>query len=508
MIERLIEQLSRPDAYPHGAEHLQIHQTHASVVFLAGGYAYKFKKPVDLKFVDYSTFEKRVHFCRREIELNERLAPDVYLSVVGVVEGEGGLRIDLDADPDADEVIEPAVRMRRLNEEDTLLARFDRGAIPPGIFDRLGRVLARFHSKAERGEHVDEYARFEVVEKNGLDNFAQAQEQVGQTVYPEVFHRLEMLTRRRLDELEALISKRADAGVARDTHGDLRLEHVYVTGDEIRVVDCIEFNEAFRYADPVSDIAFLAMDLGFRGHDDEAAQLLDSYFEQCGDSEGRKLVDFYVAYRSCVRAKVHGMKSMESEVPEEQRQIAGRKARAHWLYALATLEESGEGPELLLLAGLPAAGKSTLGRRMVQRGEVDVLIETDVVRKELAGLDPEVSADAEFGAGIYTREFSEKTYREVFRRAAGQLEKGRRVAIAATFVSDQRRVEAIEVARRLGVPVRFIECKIPDEVARKRLIEREDDVSDAGVEVYEKLKQAWEMPSPPVARVHEVRKTF
>lgn len=516
MLQTLIDHLIEPDAYPHSVRpgDVVVHQTHASVVFLAGDYAYKLKKPLDLGFFDYSTLEKRRHFCKREIELNRRLAEDVYLDVVPVVEEDGDYRFATVAglfeghvEVSEHDVVEWAVRMRRLADEDTLLARLDRGAIPPGLFDTLGRRLAEFHDGADRGEHVDEYARFDVVEKNALDNFRQSRDQVGETVDEEVFDRLEGLTERRLEELQPLISKRADEGAARDTHGDLRLEHVYVGDDGLRIVDCIEFDEAFRYADPVSDIAFLAMDLGFRGWNDEADQLLDSYFEETGDDEGRELLDFYVAYRSCVRAKVHGMKAMEEEVPDEARDEARRKARAHWLYALSRLEEPGRGPELLIIGGLPAAGKSTLGRRMVDDDRVDVLLESDVVRKELAGMDPEEAAEAEFGEGIYSREFSEKTYGELADRAGRELEKGRRVAVAATFVSDRRRRQFIDVARRLGVPVRFLECKIPDSLERERLEARTGDVSDAGVEVYEKLKEVWEPPSPPVARVHEVRDT-
>lgn len=506
MLTSLIEQLSQPEAYPHPAEDLQVHQTHISVVFLAGEYAYKLKKPIDLEFVDYSTFERRLHFCGREVELNERLAPDVYLDVAGIVDDDG-LRIDLDADPHDEQVIECAVRMRRLDERDTLLARFERGAIPPGLFERLGRRLAQFHDDAEHGSHIDEYARFSVVEKNALDNFEQARNHVGQTVHPDVFDRLEQKIRQTLEQLQPLISQRADAGAARDTHGDLRLEHVYVTDGVLRIVDCIEFNEAFRYADPVSDIAFLAMDLGIRGWDDEADQLLDTYFHHCGDEQGRQLLDFYVSYRSCVRAKVHGFKAMEPEVPSEKRQLARQKARAHWLYALAAIEAPARGPRLWMLAGLPAAGKSTLGRRLIDQDRLDVILDSDVVRKQLAGLTPDESADADIGEGIYTPDFSEKTYTELARRAADHLQKGRRVGVAATFVSDRRRLQLLEVARRLGVPVRFVECKIPDDLARRRLEARTGDASDADIEVYEHLKDAWEPPSPPIARIHEVRHT-
>ncbi len=508
-MKALIHELSSPDAYPHPVDNIEVYQTHISVVFLAGDFAYKLKKAVDLDFVDYSTLEKRRYFCRREVELNQRLAPNVYLGIAPVIDDDAGIRIArADEEFAGAEVREWAVRMKRLDEKDTLRHRLAERRLPADLFERLAHRLARFHDQSRGGPDIDACITFEKVEKNAIDNFRQTVDHVGLTVHEEVRQRLEALTRVNLDKLEPVISRRAESGVARDTHGDLRLEHVYIGDDgRFRIVDCIEFNDAFRYADPVCDIAFLAMDLGFRGYDEESDRLLDSYFEASDDDEGRKLVDFYIAYRSCVRAKVHGFKARDSEVPQYERDRAIKMARAHWLYALARLEGPGRGPSLTLLAGLPATGKSTLGRRLCERGEADILIESDVVRKELAGLEPTKNATAAPGEGIYSEEFSKKTYAEVARRAGQALEKGRRVAVAATFVADARRRRFIEVARSLGVPVRFIECRISDEEAHQRLKARSGDVSDADIEVYEHLKHAWEEPSPKVDRVRKVRDT-
>ncbi len=496
----MFSDLRRPHAYSHPVGDVCVEQTHASVVFLAGDFAYKLKKPVDLGFLDYSTLDKRRHYCQREVELNRRLAADVYLGVVPVVDGEGGLRIGEDSG--AEDVVEWAVKMRRLAAKNTLRRRLVDRRIPPDLFDELGRFIASFHDEAKRGAEVDACASFEVVEKNALDNFSQTRVHIGEYIHPDVAKRLEECTRKRLRQLKPLIDGRADGGVARDTHGDLRLEHVYVDDDRcLRIVDCIEFNDAFRYADPVCDIAFLAMDLGFRGYDEEARQLLDAYFDEGDDDEGRELVDFYVAYRSCVRAKVHGFKADDEEVDEEDRARSRRKARAHWLYALARLEEPWRGPALTLVGGLPASGKSTLGRKMVEEDEADLVLDSDVVRKELAQMNPETSGKADFGEGIYTAEWTRRTYEELARRAGEALARGRRVVVAATFVDDSRRRQMIDTARRMGVPVRFIECRISDEEARRRLEARSGDASDADFEIYEKMKERWDEPSEEVRRI-------
>lgn len=504
-LARLLQELRRPDAYFHPVDEVRVHQTHISVVFVAGAFAYKLKKPVDLGFVDYSSLDKRLHYCRRELELNRRLADDVYLDVVPIID-DGGLCIETDTD--GHDAVEWAVRMARLDEDNTLRKRLADRRVPPDTFSRLGHHMARFHNHADRGSHIDTYASFEVVEKNALDNFEQTRPHLEDTVDPGVFTRLEQCFRDRLSALSDLIDERAGRGVARDTHGDLRLEHVYIGDDDtLRIVDCIEFNDAFRYADPISDIAFLAMDLGFRGYDEEADTLLDAYFTTRDDDQGRQLIDFYVAYRSCVRAKVHSLKAADDDVDRGDRQHSRNKARAHWLYALARIEDPNRAPLLVVLAGLPASGKSTLGRTMQQRGDIDVMIESDVVRKELAGIPDGESAAADFGRGIYTPEWTDRTYTELTRRAEEALACGQRVAVAATFVDDQRRRQIIEAGRRMGVPVRFIECVVSDQEARKRLANRRDDPSDANLEVYQQMKRRRDEPSSIVRRVYERRRT-
>lgn len=506
MIDPLLRDLSDPKAYPHPVDDVEVHQTHISLVFLAGEFAYKLKKPLKLSFVDYSTLEKRHHFCRREVELNRGLAKDVYLDVVPIVfdESRGAHRI-LSAQDHSTPATEWAVRMRRLKEEQTLRCRLRQDRVPDHLFERLGRLIAEFHAQADRGEEIARFARFSQVQKNALENFEDSRAQVGAIVDPKVFERLETLTRQRLQDLSHLIEERAQRGIPRDTHGDLRLEHIYIDDDQIiRIVDCVEFNDAFRFADPISDIAFLAMDLGFRGYDSEEKELLQAYFNaRTDDEEGPQLLDFYAAYRSCVRAKVHGIKALSKELPRAIRERSHRLAKAHWLYALTRLEEKDRRPSLSLLAGLPATGKSTLARKLLKEDKIDLILETDEIRKELAGIKPTEKAPQHF----YTPEFSRRTYNEVLKRAADALSQGKRVAVAATFVRDKWRTDFIQIARQLGLPVRFIECVVPEEIAHKRLLARKDDISDADLPVYLSLKGAWEAPSPTVQRIHEVYDT-
>jgi aminoglycoside phosphotransferase family enzyme len=320
----LIEALSDAAAYRHPAAKVEVRHTHISVVFLAGRYAYKVKKPVNLGFLDFSTLDRRRHFCGEEVRLNRRLAPRVYLGVVPLTRTATGVQVE-----GRGEAVEWAVKMKRLPEEATLQKRLQRGQLEAGSLRVLARKVAPFHAQAEAGAHISAFGRFEVVARNARENLDQVAPQVGTTLSQAVFDRLRGLTEEALVSLRPLIESRAAQGVPRDTHGDLHLDHVYLFPDktppaDLVIIDCIEFNERFRFADPVSDMAFLVMDLRFHGRPDLARQFSDEYFQASGDEEGRALLPFYVAYRAAVRGKVEGFELLEQEIPQAERSAALR----------------------------------------------------------------------------------------------------------------------------------------------------------------------------------------
>jgi predicted kinase len=295
--------------------------------------------------------------------------------------------------------------------------------------------------------------------------------------------------------------------VPRDGHGDLRLDHIYLFPErappgDLVIIDCIEFNDRFRCADPVADIAFPVMDLARRGRRDLAAAFANAYFRAAGDAEGRALLPFYTAYRAAVRGKVEGMELSEPEVPEAERAAALVRARAHWLLALGELEEPSRRPCLVLVGGLPGTGKTTLARGLAGRAGFEV-VRSDLVRKQLAGLGPGQGAAATFEAGIYAPAWTERTYAECLRRAEGLLFEGRRVLVDASFRTEASRRLFLESAARWGVPARLLLCHAGPEVVRGRLEHRRDDASDADWEIYLQAAARWEEPGPltrPVTR--------
>ena len=367
---QLTASLADASAYPHPVDVVEVRHTHISVVFLAGSFAYKIKKPVDMGFVDYSTLERRRHFCAEEVRLNRRLAPEVYLGVVPVTCRENAIRLE-----GTGEVVEWAVKMTRLPDDATLRARLGRGELGTGALESLARRLAEFHAGADRGPRIAAGASFDSVARNARENLDQAAPQVGVTLSQPVFDRLRSLSERMLDGLHGLIDDRAAREIPRDTHGDLRLEHVYwfperEPSSDWVVVDCIEFDDRFRYADPIADIAFLAMELTIQGYGDLARVFTDAYLRAAGDTDGRALLPFFRAYRSMVRGKVRGLKSMDPQVPEPDRAEARDLARAHWLFALTELEDLCHRPGLVLVAGLPGTGKSSLAPRPGRMGGI------------------------------------------------------------------------------------------------------------------------------------------
>jgi aminoglycoside phosphotransferase family enzyme/predicted kinase len=491
---RLIASLSSPGAYPHPVGQVEVHQTHISVVFLAGPYAYKVKKPVDLGFLGFSSLEKRRLFCEEEVRLNRRLAPAVYRGVVPVTRDGEGVRLGGHG-----EVVEWAVQMTRLPESATLRERLKCGAAGVPFVEGLARRIARFHAAAETDARIASFGRFEVVAANARENFAQSAPQVGATVSAAVFDRLRTLTEAELGRLAPLIDARARRGVPRDTHGDLHLDHVYhfperKPPDDLVIVDCIEFNERFRYADPVADMAFLVMDLLFHGRRDLARAFAAAYFREAGDEEGRALLPFYTAYRAVVRAKVEGFELAEAEIDAAERRTALTRARAHWLLALGALEGPRRRPCLVLVGGLPGTGKSTLARGLAEQADF-VVVRSDVVRKELA----DVAAGRRAAASsreIYSPEWTERTYAECLRRAEEALFEGRRVLVDATFREERQRRAFLDAAGRWAVPGLLLLCQAAPDVVRERLEGRRGNASDADWAVYLRSAASWEEPGP------------
>lgn len=498
-LKELIAALIRPSAYPFAVDQVEVRQTHISVVFLAGPWAYKIKKPVAFSFVDFSTLEKRRYYCERELVLNRRLAPEVYRGVVPIAETGHGLELE-----GSGPVVEWAVKMVRLPDQATLEWQVRHGAVEPTTLTRLAERIARFHAEAERSPEIARCARAEAITRLYRDNLQVGRQQIGRTITEPVWHRLQELCESTLEKLRPRLDERVARGVPCDTHGDLRLEHIYLFPDksppeDIAIIDCVEFNDSFRYADPVADMAFVVMDLLYEGRAELARVFADRYFDTSEDVAGRELLSWYVSYRAAVRGKVRSLLADEPEVPPESRQRAWEEARRYWMLAWQVLEHPDRRPILILVGGLPGVGKSSLAQALAERCHA-VWLRSDAVRKELAGLFPTGKAEAEFRQGIYTPDWTQRTYAELLARAESLLSAGRRVVVDATFIQEQHRQQFLELAWRWAVPAVFLLCQADPAVVRERLRQRRGDVSDANWAVHEELARTWQALSPATER--------
>lgn len=296
-------------------------QTHISWVVLAGPYAYKLKKPLALGFLDYSTPEKRLEACHREVALNRRLCPWVYLGVMPIA--------DTSVEPDGSRtVLDYAVRMRRLPDDRMLDVLLDRDEATITMVAALAERLADFHAHAATGPGVDEHGSPKAVWANAAESFRQTRPFIGRTLDAPTWAFIHWSSSRFLDENRALFERRVAEGRIRDGHGDLHAANVCMT-EPIAIFDCIEFNDRFRCGDVAAEVAFLAMDLEYRGRADLAAAFTDRYVEVSGDPELRDVLDFYLCYRAYVRGKVESLKLDEPGFSTEEYGMALTRA---WRY--------------------------------------------------------------------------------------------------------------------------------------------------------------------------------
>jgi len=499
-LSQLVADLQRPAAYDHPVDAVEVVQTHISYVLLAGDFAYKIKKPLDLGFLDYSTLERRRYMCKEEMQLNRRLCDGVYLGVVPItcaIDGRhrfGG----------AGEPVEYAVQMRRVRAERTMPHLLAAGTLKREHLESLAGEIASFHRVADGGERVAMFGRVAAVRANWDENFEQTAPYVGRTLTRAQFDHVRAYVDRFLDEHADLIEERADEGRVRDGHGDLRTDSVVFGPDgSVCVMDCIEFSERLRCGDVASDIAFLAMDIEFRGFMREADEFVSLYIgESDKDETLPAMMNFYRVYRAYVRGKVDGMQLEEPEISAAQRSEAAVRAVRYFelaeKYAFAPLPQV-----LLMTVGLSGTGKSFIARALAGRASA-VLLSTDLIRRQPAhagGLGPAAYDDA-----AYTAQRRDMVYAAMIERATRHLSLKRNVVLDATFLARRHRELARGAAASVGVPLLVVEMTAGEPVVRERLTARanDDSASDARWDTYVRQREDFE-PLDDVAPASLVR---
>jgi aminoglycoside phosphotransferase family enzyme/predicted kinase len=479
--------LSNPAAHGGVCSEVRVIQTHISWVFLTGKYAYKIKKPVDFGFLDYTTLEKRGFYCSEEIRLNKRLAPEVYIDVVPITRGASGLALGGEGG-----VVEYAVRMNELPQASMMREMLGRREVRYSHMEDLARTVASFHDQAETGEGISVHGAVETVRFNWIENFDQTRAARG-GVFPDgESGTLKRTIGRFLDEKAGLIAARVEEQRVRQCHGDLHSGNIFIT-DKPHIFDCIEFNPRFSCCDTVSEVAFLVMDLDFLGFRALGQHFLEKYMEHSGDGGLLELLDFYRSYRAYVRAKVTSFKLADPGIGQDEKAAAAKTAREYFdlscLYSRSLFRK----PFIVMVMGLPGVGKTTVAERLSE-GLNAFHYNSDVVRKQLAGIQPESHEYGEFGAGLYSPQMSWRTYGELGRRAVHAAGRGVSSVLDATFNRAGSRKEIESAARDACVRVFTILAAAPEDVILERIEKRQKgpSASDATAETYRKIKAVFD----------------
>ncbi len=441
------------------------------------------KKAVNLGYLDYTTLEKRQFYCQKEVELNRRLCPEVYLGVVPITRDKGAILIGGEG-----EVIEYAVKMRRLPQEammDVLLAN---NQVSPEMITRVAQKLAAFHQKAETNAKISAFGDIKAITRNTEENFTQTEKYIGKTISQDNYQHIKDYTDSFIQKNASLFQKRITEGRIRDCHGDLHAAHICFT-DGICIYDCIEFNEG-------SDIAMSPRRLPSwlwtwtttGGLTCPAASSMPMWLRARIRSY-LKLLNFYKCYRAYVRGKVESFKLDDPYISPAEKRKALEIASSYFDLAHAYTRSK---PILFITTGLVGTGKTILAQALAKRLGL-VVISSDVTRKQLAGIPLTEHRFEEFDTGIYSAEFSRKTYDKMFSEARDILSDGGSVILDASFIRAEERLKAKRLAEEMGADFFIIECTLDEESIKQRLAQRleQGSVSDGRWEIYEPQKKAF-----------------
>ncbi len=476
----------KKESFPNNPKSLEIIQTHISYVFISDELVYKIKKPVNFGFLDFTTLELRKFYCEKEVELNRRLCPEIYLGVAPISETSEGYKLENDKN-----IVEYAVKMRKLPAEGMMKKLINDRALTEKHLDLVVDVLVPFYKYARTGKGIDEHGSIETVSFNTEENFTQTAFYVSKALNRWRYNEIVKWTKKFIRENKDLFESRIKEGFIRECHGDLYSANICF--DDLRKVyifDCIEFNERFRCGDVASDIAFLSMDLDFHSYSELSEYFVKSYTEKSNDQDLMKLLNFYKCYRAYVRGKIGCFTSDDSALSEEERKKALETARKY--FDLAYLYSEGK-PKLFVVFGLPGTGKSTLARALREQTLAE-WIPSDMVRKALVGIAPTEHRYEPFEKGIYSKDFTEKTYMKMIELARENLLRGRDVILDATF---RERVYREAVMHELKfADIYWLWCVADDVVIRERFMKRKEseDISDARWEIYLAQKEKFEIP--------------
>jgi aminoglycoside phosphotransferase family enzyme/predicted kinase len=474
--EETIAFLERPDSYGPGVPEVQRLDTHASVVFLAGARAYKLKRAIRYSYLDYSTPELRRIACVRELELNRRTAPELYLRVAPITRGEAGLAIGGDG-----AAVDWLVDMVRFDQERLFSRMAEEGHLSERHIRDLADHIATFHDGAEVDRRSGGAAAIAKVIQGNDENL-----RVHAGAFdPKDIEALRSASQRALAALADLLDRRRDEGHVRLCHGDLHLRNICLFDGRPTLFDCVEFSEELHRIDVLYDLAFLVMDLHQRGLFAHANHVLNRYLDLREEADGLAALPLFLSLRAAIRAHTGAAAILRQQDPDR----AARMRSDNPGYLAAAIAFLNVRPaRLIAIGGLSGTGKTSLAHALAPelgRAPGARVLRSDVLRKRLVGVAPETR----LGPDAYTPETSERVYRTLCMQAAAALRGGQAVIVDAAFLREEERSAIAEVGRAGGVPFDGLWLEAPMPTLESRIQARRDDASDATVAVLRREPQ-------------------
>ena len=486
-LRTLVGALQDPSRYPHPATAIEVLETHISFVVLAGEFAYKLKKPVDLGFLDFRTLAARRHFCEEELRLNRRTAPGLYLEVLPIAGRTDAPVLGGDGSP-----IEYALKMRRFSQQFLLDRMARERTLTPAHIDQLAAVVAAFHARVERADGASPFGTAPQVLAPALQNFDQVAALAGTARTLEDLAALRAWTVEEHERRIEAIERRRLEGFVRECHGDLHLGNIALIEGMPVPFDCIEFDAQLRWTDVIGEIAFLVMDLLDHGLPTLSWRSLDAYLQATGDYAGVELLRFFLVYRAMVRAKIALIRDRQAHTSDAD--CTGPKSAFRAYLDLALGLSRSARPAIVLMHGLSGSGKTTIAQPLLETLGA-IRVRSDVERKRLHGLAPAARTGAAVESGLYAPAVSAETYRRLATLATGMVRAGWPVLVDATFLRRADRESFRALAGCESVPFMIVSCQAPEATLRARVMARERearDASEAGLAVLERQLSAQE----------------
>jgi hypothetical protein len=507
--EYLLDWLSQPQNYPEQPHDVRRIETHISAVFLTGNFAYKLKKPVDFGFLDFTQLEQRHHFCQMEVDLNRRTAPELYLGVIPIYQSESDPK-QIGFEPAPGLVTSDYLVKMRQFDPDCVLSRYV-GQNPLNETQQMGlaHAIAQLHLKAEPIESGAFLGSPSCVLQPMTDNFPslfalldtprpqQTDPRLDTTSLKNRLNQLELWTRDQHTLLSPMIEQRQANGHVRACHGDLHLDNITLINGKPVLFDGIEFNDQFRWIDTLSDLAFLLIDLDFRGQENLALNLLNFYLRETGDYAGLVLLRFYQTYRALVRAKITGLRYEQLEPSSEDAQQTLKTMLSYIDLAENYAYLYHRKPTLYIMVGVSGSGKSTIAQQLHQQTGA-LVISSDIERKRLYGIRPQTRVTEAEKAELYGAKMNELTYNTLYQACLSGLQAGLSVIADATFLQAKHRQRFIDLATQLQTDYLMVVIEPNEQLARQWLAQREaldQDPSDANYGIMQRQLAYYEAPS-------------